>query len=451
MVRLLRSFISPDQIELAWLARNQVVGKTLAVAAGLLFFSYSIFDWYLRPETFFEVLPWRIAGTLPCLACLYIFRHSEIPSWGPHFIGVVGTLVTLAVAIIFITIGQDFPAAIGSQLMVLMAVTVMAVLRTAVRIVVLMLLVVHNLALLIAQADWHDFVLANAYLVGSAMIILLVSNVTYQIFFEQCKLEAALAAQRDGLEKAVAERTREVVAAREAAEAANVAKSQFLGVISHELRTPLNGISGMATLIRHDHPTPKQIQRLDRIDECSRGLLNLIESILDVSRMDLGTSQLDESPINLQELLDESVDNIRQAIYEKGLALIIEPPPDRTELSGDAQRLRQALSNYLNNAVKFTESGSVTVRVKIEDESSVQALVRFEIQDTGIGIAPEVLDRLFAPFELADSSSTRKHRGTGIGLYLTRKLAERMGGSVGAQSSPGTGSIFWFSARLTKL
>ena len=262
--------------------------------------------------------------------------------------------------------------------------------------------------------------------------------------------ELQLRKYQAGLENQVAIRTVELQIAKEKAEAANVAKSQFLGTISHELRTPLNGISGMTTLIRRDDPTPRQIERLDKLDRSTQRLTALVESILDVSNIELGNLCLSEAPLEIGDVVSEVAEVFRDKIEEKHLALAVNLPASELRLQGDRQRLRQALMNYLNNAVKFTPAGTITLGVRPVETTASDVLLRFEVQDTGIGIAPEVVARLFLPFEQADSSTTRSYGGTGVGLFITRKLVESMGGEAGVDSTPGAGSTFWFTARLKK-
>jgi len=262
--------------------------------------------------------------------------------------------------------------------------------------------------------------------------------------------ELQLRKYQAGLENQVAIRTVELQIAKERAEAANVAKSQFLGTISHELRTPLNGIAGMATLLRRDNPTPRQIERLDKLEHSTQKLTALVGSILDVSNIELGNLQLNEAPLAIDELVRDVAETCRERIAAKHLELVLDIPAIVPPVQGDEARLRQALMNYLNNAVKFTPAGTITLGVSQMDGSESDVLLRFAVRDTGIGIAPEVVERLFLPFEQADSSTTRSYSGTGVGLFITRKLAELMGGEAGVESTPGVGSTFWFSARLKK-
>ncbi|HEX8989661.1 MAG TPA: ATP-binding protein [Rhodocyclaceae bacterium] len=238
--------------------------------------------------------------------------------------------------------------------------------------------------------------------------------------------------------------------AKEAAEAANVAKTTFLASMSHEIRTPLHAITGMTQLIRRAGVDPEQARWLDRIDVAEQHLLDIINSILDLSKIEAGKFELEEGEVDLGSVADNVAAILADAVAAKALRLVIDTQLPPVRLLGDAARLRQGLHNYASNAVKFTESGSVTLRVRLDEDEPGHTLVRFEVIDSGIGIAPEVLPTLFAPFQQADASTTSKYGGTGLGLVITKKLAELMGGAVGVSSTPGMGSTFWFTARLRK-
>jgi len=241
-----------------------------------------------------------------------------------------------------------------------------------------------------------------------------------------------------------------LAAAKEAAEAANVAKSTFLANMSHEIRTPMNGILGMASLLRRGGVTPTQAAQLDRIDSAADHLLGIINDILDISKIEAGKLVLDEAPVAIDSLLANVRSILAERARAKGIALQVDAAALPCAVSGDPLRLQQGLLNFATNAVKFTERGSVTLRVRVQEEAADSILLRLEVEDTGIGVPPETLSRLFSAFEQADSSITRKYGGTGLGLAITRHLAEMMGGEAGAESAPGKGSTFWFTARLKK-
>jgi PAS domain S-box-containing protein len=238
--------------------------------------------------------------------------------------------------------------------------------------------------------------------------------------------------------------------AKETAEAANVAKSAFLANMSHEIRTPLNAITGMAHLLKRDGVTPQQAERLDKIDAAGQHLLEVINTILDLSKIEAGKFALEETEVSLRSISDNVVSMLLERAKEKNLALLAETPLLAFNLLGDPTRLQQALLNYATNAIKFTETGSVRLRTSLLDESGDVVRVRFEVEDTGIGVAPEAAGRLFSAFEQADNSITREYGGTGLGLAITQKIARLMGGDAGVNSTPGAGSTFWFTARLKK-
>jgi len=255
---------------------------------------------------------------------------------------------------------------------------------------------------------------------------------------------------RHHLEQLVKERTAELSKAKAAAETANVAKSAFLANMSHEIRTPLNAITGMAHLMRRAGLTPEQGERLGKLEASSEHLLGIINAVLELSKIEAGKFSLEEVPVRIEGILGNVVSMLNDRAQAKRLQFTTEASEIPLHLIGDATRLQQALLNYATNAVKFTEAGSVSLRVKPLEENATSALLRFEVQDTGIGIPPEILPRLFSSFEQADNSMARKYGGTGLGLAITKKIAQLMGGDAGVESTPGVGSLFWFTVRLQK-
>ena len=262
--------------------------------------------------------------------------------------------------------------------------------------------------------------------------------------------EAELARYKAHLEERIGERTRELQAAKQAAEAASIAKTAFLANMSHEIRTPLNAITGMTHLLRRAGVSPDQSGRLDKIEMAGRHLLEIINAILDLSKIEAGKLWLDRSQLRVATLVNEVVGMVQGSAATKRLRLHTEIGLPDICLLGDATRLRQALLNYVGNAIKFTDHGEVVVRVRLLEEGAADVLLRFEVTDTGIGIEQSAIDRLFSVFEQADNSTTRQYGGTGLGLALTKRLAQLMGGEVGVSSEPGQGSMFWFTARLEK-
>ncbi len=252
------------------------------------------------------------------------------------------------------------------------------------------------------------------------------------------------------LEEVVAERTRQLEQARAAAEAANQSKSAFLANMSHEIRTPMNAILGLAHLLRRDGASAEQSERLSKIEGATRHLLSIINDILDLSKIEAGRLELEQVDFSLEAVLDHVRSLIGEAAAAKGLQIAVEVDAMPLWLRGDITRLRQALLNFAGNAVKFTEAGGITLRARLLEEEADRLLVRFEVEDSGIGIEQEQLARLFQVFTQADVSTTRKFGGTGLGLAITRRLAGLMGGEVGVDSVAGKGSLFWFTARLAR-
>jgi PAS domain S-box-containing protein len=263
-------------------------------------------------------------------------------------------------------------------------------------------------------------------------------------------LEQELERYRHHLEDEVAVRTHELMEAKLQAETASHAKSAFLANMSHEIRTPMNAIIGLTHLMQHDAATPQQLERLEKISKSAHHLLSLINDILDLSRIEADKLQISEGDFALGAVLDQARSMISGAAEAKGLSVQVDGDAVPTWLRGDAMRLRQALVNYAGNAVKFTERGSITLSARLMESQGERLLVRFAVTDTGIGIAPETLPHLFQNFEQADASITRRYGGTGLGLAITRRLAQLMGGDAGAESTPGQGSTFWFTAWLQR-
>lgn len=265
---------------------------------------------------------------------------------------------------------------------------------------------------------------------------------------KQAELE--LESHRLHLAELVEVRTKELNKAKTAAETANIAKSAFLANMSHEIRTPLNAVIGMAHLIRRGGLTEKQAGQMDKLEAAGVHLLNVINDILDLSKIEAQKVELEVVAIQIESVINDLISLIRNRCEEKNLKLVIEDFPKARKFLGDPVRLQQALLNYTTNAIKFTDAGQISVGAHMLEENEQSALIRFEIRDTGIGIDPDVLPKLFMAFEQADNSSTRKYGGTGLGLAITKKLAQMMGGQAGAESEPGQGSLFWFTARLLK-
>jgi TMAO reductase system sensor TorS len=289
---------------------------------------------------------------------------------------------------------------------------------------------------------------------------------------ERRRLDSELAKHRDDLEKLVEERTAELkianetlkhevkerkkaeedaVKAREVAESANLAKSQFLASMSHEIRTPMNGVLGMADILMGSQLTGKQREYVKTITSSGKALLDIINEILDLSKIEAGRLELEPVDFDPKNLVEDAVQLLMEPARRKGVALSHEISNGiPSTVRGDSLRLRQILVNLIGNAIKFTEKGNVSVRVSTSRSRRNLVTFGFAVNDTGIGISPENQRRIFDSFSQAEGGTARKYGGTGLGLAICKRLVEKMGGEIGVESTLGKGSKFWFSVTLEK-
>jgi len=265
--------------------------------------------------------------------------------------------------------------------------------------------------------------------------------------------EAELKRHRHNLEELVAARTADLSIAKEAAETANRAKSSFLANMSHELRTPMNAIIGITHILGRNNTDPAQQERLGKVASAASHLLQLLNDVLELTRIDADRLPVEQTDFLLPALVGRVSELVRPNVEAKGLRLLLELDSRLRgqTLLGDPLRIEQVLQHLVNNAIKFTTRGSISIRTRLEEEDGGSALLAIEVQDSGVGIEAEALARIFKPFEQGDSSTTRQFGGTGLGLAICQRLVRLMDGDISVSSTPGLGSTFRITVRVGKL
>ncbi|MCK6413440.1 MAG: response regulator [Azonexus sp.] len=274
---------------------------------------------------------------------------------------------------------------------------------------------------------------------------------------EKKRTKKELERHRRHLEDLVKERTaaldktnHALAHALDAAQHAAEAKSAFLANMSHEIRTPLSAVLGMTHIMRRN-ATAWQLSQLDKIETAGRHLLGIVNDILDLSKIEAGKISMEMIEFPIRDTINSALLIFSDAAYNKGIDIRFVDNENLPDFAcGDPTRLSQILINYLSNAIKFTHSGNILIRAYLQDETENSTTLKFEVQDSGVGITPGAIQNLFEDFSQGDSSITRRHGGTGLGLSISRRLAKLMNGTVGAESIPSGGSLFWFTCRLAK-
>ena len=341
---------------------------------------------------------------------------------GARVIAAAAFLALVYTDIVFITVGDD--GALSTTAFYLAALPPLAVLLTGYRSGIALCAVVIATYVLLSPAyvyGWHAFTL--------------------------CVLALGLTAAVSIFQREMQGATEGLVAARISAESGDKAKTEFIANVSHEIRTPLNGVMGMAQLLAETEMTPLQRQYANTIMTSGHSLLALINDILDMSRIDAEEIRLDLSVFDLNALVTEATETVKGVAMQKGLSITGDVAPEAVGYyRGDQKKLRQILINFAGNAVKFTDNGFVAIHVSRVDEKRL----RFTVTDTGPGVPADQQARIFERFKQADGSATRRHGGAGLGLAISKELAQLMHGKVGVRRAPGGGSVFWFEAPIEK-
>ncbi|HEX3552663.1 MAG TPA: ATP-binding protein [Thermoanaerobaculia bacterium] len=442
LARRLRAWARPDPASARVGREGELLAASVRIWAAAVASLMPLGNILFQPP---DLEPWvALAGVLATLllgvAVKRFARRASPPRWLGFFTCILDVSIVSAVNLALIAGGQPMAVVSGRVIFLFYFLALgFTCLRQDVR-----MCIVAGLAAMLQYAALVAWVVTRSAATGVPL-----TSPTYGSFrWDNQIARLATLALATAVNVAIVHQSRGMRLQRDRAEEASQAKSEFLANMSHEIRTPLNAVLGMMSLLLDSPLSPVQREYVATARSSGAALLEVINDILDVSKIEAGRLDVEIAPFRLRECLDEALGILTPKAETRGLALhcrMADGVPAAVE--SDAARLRQILVNLLDNAIKFTPRGEVRLEVEAGAEKDGLAELRFAVRDTGIGIPPDRMDRLFKPFSQADSSMTRLYGGTGLGLVISRRLAERLGGRMWAESEPGRGSAFFFTVR----